>query len=420
MATPTTNSNDQSRRGRWFLAFGVLILAGIGGALFGQHWWRRHQLNTARGLLADLRFEDAGRLLDDYLRIRPSDAEAHLLAAQASRRAGDAEVAEQHLADCDRLQGETPESSLERVLLQAERGELGEKESWLQSRLEKGDADRILLLEGLAREYVVTVRHEEALDVIASLLRARPDHHRALVWRAQILGGQHRWNDALEEARRAVEFQPDSREARLISAEANEKVGQTEMAVREYGWLYERGTRSPAVVLGLGRCWQDLANFAEARKVLDAFVADQPAHADVLVERGRLALREGESSSAESYFRRAVGADASNLEANRFLLHCLEVNGSSPESARLEGQLRQLEIRDGRIDQLFSAVRAAPTETEPRYRLGLFLIQNGRGEEGRYFLEGVLRHDPAHEPARAALAEYSKHPGRRLSDGGKP
>jgi Flp pilus assembly protein TadD len=152
---------------------------------------------------------------------------------------------------------------------------------------------------------------------------------------------------------------------------------------------------------------------------LDTFLAEQPARADVLVERGRLALREGETTPAESYFRRAVVADPSNLEAHRFLLRCLKASGNSEESARVDGQLHQLEIREGRIDQLFSDVQAAPDEPEPRYRLGLFLLQNGREDEGRDFLNGVLRFNPGHEPARAALAAYSQRTGRRPGEGGR-
>jgi thioredoxin-like negative regulator of GroEL len=206
----------------------------------------------------------------------------------------------------------------------------------------------------------------------------------------------------------------------LIWAHANEHVGQTEKAVREYGWLYERGQKSPEVVLGLARCWQDLTRFAEARQVLDAFLAEQPARADVLVERGRLALREGGTTPAEPYFRRAVVADPSNLDAHRCLLRCLEASGDPEESARVDGQLRQLEIRAGRIDQLRSDVQAAPDETEPLYRLGMFLLQNGQEEEGLNWLNSVLILNPRHGPARAALATYSERRGRRPAEGGRP
>jgi tetratricopeptide (TPR) repeat protein len=398
----------------------VLILAGVSGGLFGLHRWTRQQLRRAEDLLADLRFEEAGQLLDDYLRIRPSDAQARLLAAQAKRRAGDPEAAEYHLNEFDRLQGQTPASSLERVLLLAERGALGDKEFGLRFRLEKGDADPVLLLEALTRDYLTAGRLEDALACLADLLEARPRHSRALVWRAQIWVRQGKLGDALEDARRAVELRPGSREARLIWAEANERVGQTEKAVREYAWLYERGQKSPNVVLGLGRCWQDLARFAEARQVLDAFLAEQPARADVLVERGRLALREGGATPAEPYFRRAVAADPSNLEAHRFLLRCLEARGNPEESARVDGQLRQLEIRVGRIAQLRSDVLAAPNETEPRYRLGLFLLQNGQEDEGRNWLNSVLGLNPRHEPARAALGAYSRRTRRRPGEGGRP
>jgi tetratricopeptide (TPR) repeat protein len=342
----------QSHRRRWLLAPGVLILAGVSGGLFGLHWWTRHQLRAAEALLADLRFEEAGRLLDNYLRIRPRDAEAHLVAAQAKRRAGDPAAALYHLNEFDRRQGQTPASSLERVLLLAEGGALGNEEFRLRSRLEKGDPDAVLLLEALAQNYLISGRLEDALAYLDDLLEKRPLHPSALVWRAQIWGELQYWGDALEDARRAVELRPGSLEARLIWAEANERVGQTEKAVCEYGWLYERGEKNLGVVLGLGRCWQDLARFAEARQVLDAFLAEQPAHADVLVERGRLALREGGTTAAEPYFRRAVVADPSNLDAHRFLLRCLEASGNSEESARVDGELRQLEIRAGRIEQL--------------------------------------------------------------------
>jgi tetratricopeptide (TPR) repeat protein len=408
------------RRSRWIVALGVLILAGVGGGLFGLRWWMRHQLRTAENLLADLRFEEAGRLLDGYLRIRPSDAEAHLAAARAKRRAGDPETAEYHLDEFDRLKGGTPASSLERVLLLAERGALGDEEVWLRSRLEKGAPDLVLLLEALARNSLTSGRFEEALAYLDGLLAERPLHPRAPVWRAQIWCQLGQWDDALKDARWAVELRPGSREARLIWAEANERVGQTEKAVREYGWLYERGPKSPDVVLGLGRCWQDLARFAQARKVLDAFLAEQPARADVLVERGRLALREGGATPAEPYFRRAVVADPSNLDAHRLLLGCLKASGQGPEeSARVEGRLRQLEIRAGRIDQLRSDVLAAPNDTEPIYRLGLFLLQNGREEEGLHWLRGILILNPRHEPARAALTAYSQRAGRP-PEGGRP
>jgi tetratricopeptide (TPR) repeat protein len=412
------NQKIQSHRRRWFLALGVLILAGVSGGLFGLHWWTRHELRTAKDLLADLRFEEAGRLLDDYLRIRPSDAEALLLVAEAKRRAGDPEAAEYHLNEFDRRQGQTPASSLERVLLLAERGGFGNKEFWLRARLEKGDADPIVLLEALTRNYQSVGRLDDALLCLGDLLKERPFHPRALVWRAQIWLRLGKWDDAVEDARRAVEVRPDSLEARLIWAQANEHVGQAEKAVREYGWLYERGQKSPDVVLGLGRCWQDLGRFAEARQVLDAFLAEQPERADVLVERGRLALREGGTTPAEPYFRRAVVADPNDLDANRFLLRCLEeTGGNAEESALVDGRLRQLEIRDGRIAQLRSEVLAAPNETEPRYRIGMLLLESGR-EEGLEWLASVLNLDPRREPARAALAAYYQRTGRGPGEGG--
>ena len=411
--------HDSPRRGRWLLASGVLIIAAVSGGLFGLHWWTQYELRTAKDLLAEMRFEEAGRLLDTYLRIRPRNAEAHLTAARAKRRAGEAAAAEHHLDEFDRLEGSTPASSLERVFLRAEHGALGNREASLRSSLEKGDQDPVLLLEALARNYQTSGRAAEALICLEDLLKERPLHPRARVWRAQIWGQMKRWDDALDDARLAVELRPGSLEARLIWAEANEHVGQTETAVREYGWLFEQGQKSPEVVLALARCWQDLARFAEARQTLDAFLAGEPARADVLVERGRLALREGGSPPAETYFRQAVAADPNNLNAHRFLLHCLRNSGTAEECVRVDRQLRQLEIRLGQIEQLGNEVQATPDETEPRYRLGVLLLQTGREEEGLNWLNSVLELNPGHEQARAALAKHSQATGLRPSEGGK-
>lgn len=418
--TSSTGIQGRPKRRRPFLALGLLFLAGVGGALFGLHWWARHQLRTAEDLVADLRFEDAGRLLDAYLRVRPSDAAARLLAAQAKRRAGDAEAAEHHLDEFDRLQGPTPASALERDLLLAERGALGDKEFELRSRLGRGGADRVLVLEALARDYLTSGRLDEALTCVAELLEERPRHPRALVWRARIRGGLGKWDDALDDARRAVGLLPDSQEARLVWAEVNEHLGRTDVAVREYDRLYEREPTNAAVVLGLGRCRQDQARFAEARQVLDAFLTGQRARADVLVERGRLALREGGTGPAEPFFRRAAAADPNSLDAHRLLLRCLGDGGGIEESARVRSRLRELEIRAGRIDQLLTEVWAAPGETEPRYRLASYLLQNGREDEGRNWLYGVLHLNSGHGPARAALAESSRRAGRGAGQGGRP
>jgi hypothetical protein len=83
----------------------------------------------------------------------------------------------------------------------------------------------------------------------------------------------------------------------------------------------------------------------------------------------------------------------------------------------VDGRLRQLEIRDGRIAQLRSEVLAAPNETEPRYRIGMLLLESGQ-EEGLEWLASVLNLDPRHEPARAALAAYYQRTGRGPGEGG--
>jgi hypothetical protein len=82
------------------------------------------------------------------------------------------------------------------------------------------------------------------------------------------------------------------------------------------------------------------------------------------------------------------------------------------------GRLRQLEIQDGRIAQLRSQILAAPNDTEPRYRIGMLLLESGR-DEGMEWLTSVLSLDPRHEPAQAALAAYYQRTARGPGEGGR-
>jgi tetratricopeptide (TPR) repeat protein len=147
---------------------------------------------------------------------------------------------------------------------------------------------------------------------------------------------------------------------------------------------------------------------------LDAFLAVQPTRADVLLERGRLALREGGTTPAEPYFRRAVVADPSNQDAQRFLLRCLKASGNSEEFARVESQLRQLEIQAGRIEQLQSNVKSRTPSRGGRLDEAARLIRAGKPAEAERLLRPLTAGPSASDPrAFVGLAEARQAQGDR-------
>src|SRR5205823_6208649 len=81
------------------LAAAALALAATGYLLWlGGEAWQFHQAKSAaQEALARYDFAEARRRLDRCLQLRPGAAPLHLLAAQAARRAGDLQAAQQHL-----------------------------------------------------------------------------------------------------------------------------------------------------------------------------------------------------------------------------------------------------------------------------------------------------------------------------------
>ncbi len=85
----------------------------------------------------------------------------------------------------------------------------------------------------LASVYARTDRVPEAMDHLDICLGLDPAHYRANLLRGRILSLQHHAAEALPNLQKAVEVQPDSREAHLFLADAYEQLGESIKAAEE-------------------------------------------------------------------------------------------------------------------------------------------------------------------------------------------
>jgi arylsulfatase A-like enzyme/cytochrome c-type biogenesis protein CcmH/NrfG len=85
----------------------------------------------------------------------------------------------------------------------------------------------------LASVYARIDRVPEAIQHLDICLRLDPGHYRANLLRGRILSLQHKPAEALPNLKKAVEAQPDSREAHLFLAEAYEQLGDSAKATEE-------------------------------------------------------------------------------------------------------------------------------------------------------------------------------------------
>src|SRR4029077_21251207 len=108
--------------------------------------------------------------------------------AQAARRDGACDEAARHLKLCRELRAPAAAVAREHALLRAQQGDLrGEDEASLVAAGASDRPDAPLVLEALTRGYLRTHRLTEAFRCADRLLRLRPGHIDALLWRGEVL-----------------------------------------------------------------------------------------------------------------------------------------------------------------------------------------------------------------------------------------
>jgi tetratricopeptide (TPR) repeat protein len=390
----------------------ALLLVGLGGAAGGWYAWGCYHWRAA---LRALEADDPGQArphLARCLQVWPRSATVRLLAAQAARRDGACDEAAQILKVCRQLQAPAAALAREHVLLQAQQGDLGaEDEADLLAAGASDEPDAPLILEALTRGYLETHRLAAAYRCVDRLLRLRPDHLAALLWRGSILERLNRFEDALEDYRKALALRPESISARLSLGEVLLHLGRFEESAEHFEDLRRRLPDNAAIQLGLARCRHGLGQLGPARRLVEGLprtVAREPL---VLREKGLLALEEGRGAEAERWLRATLALAPHDREAHYALYNCLKRAGHEDEAARHRAALARLDADLKRLAALSRKAVEAGATPASRCEAGVLCLRLGREEEGACWLRGVLRDAPGYRDAHRALADYYQRIG---------
>jgi tetratricopeptide (TPR) repeat protein len=328
---------------RALLVLAGLVVVAVGGGTLGVYLWAQFHYRTAETALARFDFAKAQHHLDLYLKIRPKDSAAHFLAAQTARRRGNSEEARRHLEIVERLQGVTAGTALERILQQAQDGELGEVEQPLLALVDKDDQDTALIYETLGQCYLAGFHLPEALHCLDQLLERQPDNVLGLTSRARIWELWNQFDKALADFQRAVDLHPELDKARLGLADNLSRVGRVREAVAQYDILHRRQPGDLEVLLRQARCWEDLNELETAREIADTLLTEKREWISALVERGRIALRMRQPGQAEKWLRQAIKLAPRDRDAH-FVLHlCLECQDKKEEDREVLARLNDIQ-----------------------------------------------------------------------------
>src|SRR5947209_8490302 len=107
-----------------------------GAAILVTSLYDRHQYQAALQALDGFDLDQAQEHLTKFLKHKPRDSGALLLAARTARRRGNLQAFNTHLHAYDQIQGATPAGDLEKQLLQAQEGDLTQIEKSLKGKQE--------------------------------------------------------------------------------------------------------------------------------------------------------------------------------------------------------------------------------------------------------------------------------------------
>ena len=160
----------------------------------------------------------------------------------------------------------------------------------------------------------------------------------------------------------------------------------------------------------LGQAYRELGEFGRAEEALARSGPNRVAMADPLMHelttlaigalphlaRGHAAAREGRLADAESAYRQAVKADATNVRAHESLATLLLRRGDP----------------DGAIEHFGVAVRLAPGNAQAHSDLGVLLAELGRNDRALEHLGRAVELEPGLEEALLTLGNVRTRLGR--------
>jgi len=395
-----------------FLLF-VSIAAGTG---IGLWQYARYQWRAALAAVKDERTDEARLRLQRCLRIWPRSSEVHLLAARAARMAGDLSEAEAHLNRCLELQGSSSDKvQLEFLLIRVQSGEIDDARGPLErlfKEVQAGHPESALILETIARTYLLRLRYKPAYACLSMWIEREPDNPKPYYWRGLTL---ERINDprrARADYDKALEKDPDMIQARLRVAEMLLEDKQAPEALPHLERLMRQAPNDAQVQARMGICRFLQGRTDESRQLMEAAVVRLPRDPALLVALANLDIQEGRWPEAERRLRTVLETDPSDTEALFVLSTVLRGQGRTRESAEVLAEYERKRAAVDRINDLLKDAADSPTATANDYaEIGRLFLSIGRERFGVYWSERALERDPNNQTAHRSLAEHYERKG---------
>lgn len=250
--------------------------------------------------------------------------------------------------------------------------------------------------------------HREAASHFERLLSDHPTHAGAWLNLSLARGADDDHQGALAAARRAVQLAPGLAAAQAVLAKAFSATSAFDDAAVAYRAALALDGKVAPIRLQYAVLLRRMGSLADARAVIDAYVADHPQDPKGFVERAALFDRLDDHPAAEQDLRAAWQLDPSDIVPLRLLCTHLSTKGRSdeamaeidravaysPGNPALYVERAALHRRRGALPSALADLKAAaaldPTDAQTFFRIGDILYSGSNYEAATAaFLEAV-------------------------------
>lgn len=414
------DAKPTSMRKRWLhIASAVAILALVGvwwtGALA---LWPRYQAQEA---VREGRLDDAELYVRRALWIDGGSAESYFLLARIERKAGMLQEFTETLQSAIEHGLSVDLADRERLLAQAQSGQIAETQAELDYWLLHGDdKDGPELLEAYVNGCLISARLQQAAALIDGWEEVYPDDPQPNYFRGRMMMFSRAHEQAVEQFRSALQKRPGHFAAAYLLGQVLVLQNKVEEAL-EYFQQSSEGIRDNAAArIAAAKALRTLGRVDEAREILQEVVllpdddirrsyrrvGDRFEGAPAHFELGNLESTLGNHAVALPLLEAAVRANPRDLTARYAYGISLRGVGRIDEAATELAAVSEARAALVEVDQLADRVAADPSLVDERVRIGELYMTHESQLTGEYWLKSALVRDPGNSRAHELLADY--------------
>ena len=290
-----------------------------------------------------------------------------------------------------------------------ERGDFSRSEPLLLRIAQRHPKDSAVAKE-LALGYFRSNRLAEAEAYFERWCEANPSDPEPFLQRIAMWVKWNRLRNAVEDARRVLQLQPDNRKLHQQLTYWLLTDGQFVEAEKECQQFLRRWRDDPWVLLIQALVYQRTDRRREAAAIVDQLIRDIPDFPEAYLLRGTLYRDANQPAEAVPWLRRSAASQGPHRRQALFeLAKALDQIGQNQEADQVMKEARLLQEQDflREMTREFGSVNISA-----QARLAEEMLNAGQSEDGLRLLARLLEHDPNCAVAHRVLADYYDKQGQ--------